>query len=273
MSANASLQTTKEGFRLFGPLVGAALFAWRGPWLVVLVDMASFVIAAVIIAGIRVAEADPVREDARLWHQLTAEVRHLAGDRVLRHTLIGFGLMLLVIGFTESSIYAMLDAFDKPATFAGVVVTIQGVGAVVGGLGSRWVIHRIGEVGACVVGMVCLALPLAVVSTTRDLAVMLAFIPIVGIALPLLFVSMMTLIQTRTPQAIMGRTSMAVEVLLGTPQAMSLAAGAALVTVVSWRVLYAVIAAVTLAGAAHIAFWLRTDIRDARARARQRRSR
>ncbi len=34
VDANASLQTTKEAFRLFGPLVGAALFAWTGGWLV-----------------------------------------------------------------------------------------------------------------------------------------------------------------------------------------------------------------------------------------------
>lgn len=30
VDANAALQTTKEGFRLFGPLAGAALFAWTG---------------------------------------------------------------------------------------------------------------------------------------------------------------------------------------------------------------------------------------------------
>ena len=34
VDANASLQTTKEAFRIFGPLLGAALFAWTGGWLV-----------------------------------------------------------------------------------------------------------------------------------------------------------------------------------------------------------------------------------------------
>ncbi|MBK7274306.1 MAG: MFS transporter [Actinomycetales bacterium] len=46
VDANAALQTTKEGFRLFGPLAGAALFAWTGGWLVAVIDAASFLIAA-----------------------------------------------------------------------------------------------------------------------------------------------------------------------------------------------------------------------------------
>jgi len=262
VDANAALQTTREGFRLFGPLVGAALFAWQGAWLPVVLDAASFVVAAVLIAGLRLHEDRPVREEAQIWDQVTAGVRHLVGDPVLRHTLVGFGLMLLVIGFTESSIYALLDGFDRPPTFAGVVVTVQGVGAVAGGLSSNLVVRRIGEVATCVLGLVLMAVPIAVISLVSEFGLMLALVAFIGLALPLLFVSVTTLVQRRTPQAIMGRTSMALEVVMGAPQALSLAAGALLVTVVSWRILFAAIAVVTLAGAAHISFWLRRHIRE-----------
>ena len=34
VDANSSLQTTKESFRLFGPLIGALLFTWLGGWAV-----------------------------------------------------------------------------------------------------------------------------------------------------------------------------------------------------------------------------------------------
>ena len=53
---------------------------------------------------------------------------------MLANIPVGFGLTMLVLGFCEASIYALLDAFDKPATYAGVFVTIQGVGAIAGGL-------------------------------------------------------------------------------------------------------------------------------------------
>ena len=106
--------------------------------------------------------------------------------------------MLLVVGFTESSIYALLDGFDRPPTFAGVVVTAQGVGAVVGGLASSRVIRRLGEVATCALGMVLLAVPIGIIAASSSLAVMLVLVTVVGLSLPLLFVSVMTLVQRRT---------------------------------------------------------------------------
>jgi hypothetical protein len=52
-----------------------------------------------------------------------------------------------VIGFTEASVYPVLDFFGELPTFAGVVVSVQGAGTVVGGVtASRWV-RRLGETG------------------------------------------------------------------------------------------------------------------------------
>ena len=75
----------------------------------------------------------------------------------------------------------------------------------------------------------------------------------------------MTLLQRRTPQRLMGRVSTAAEVVMTVPSAVSLALGAALVTVVDWRWIFLVIGVATLAGAGHVAFWLRDQLvrRDA----------
>ena len=72
----------------------------------------------------------------------------------------------------------------------------------------------------------------------------------------------MTLLQRRTPQRLMARVSVAAEVVMSVPSAASLALGALLVTVVDWRLLFAVIGVVTLAGAGHVAFWLRDVLRE-----------
>lgn len=260
VDANAALQTTKEGFRLFGPLLGAALFAWTGGWLVAVLDAASFLIAALVIAAIPLDETVPAPEDAHVWAQLTAGIRHLTGDRPLRHTLLGFGLMLLVLGFTESSIYAVLDAFGRPTAFAAVLVSVQGVGAIVGALTSNLVVRRLGEVGTTVVGMVVLAAPLAVIAGASELPVMLAALAVIGVSLPWLFVAVTTLVQRRTPAAVMGRASMALEVLMGAPQAISLAVGALLVALISFRVIFLIIVVATLLGAGYVAVTLRDEI-------------
>jgi MFS family permease len=262
VDANSSLQTTKESFRLFGPLVGALLFTWIGGWAVALLDAASFLVAAAVIATIAVREVAPEVEEAHFWDQLTAGLRHLGTDRVLKHVLIGFAITLLVLGFLESSIYALLDAFDRPATFVSVIVSVQGVGAIVGGLSSGWVVKRIGEVATCVVGLLLLVLGVVIMGVTDSIVVVCLGAAVLGLSLPMLMVAFMTLVQRRSPQAIMGRVSTAVEVVMAMPQAVSLALGSALVVVLTYRQIYAIMAVVTLLAAAHIAYWLRRQIRD-----------
>lgn len=260
VEANAALQTTKEGFRLIGPLVGAALFAWIGGWLVAVLDSVSFAAAGAVIATIAVRESVPARDATPFVSQMAAGLRFLVEDRVLKHVLVGFGLTMLVLGFCEASIYALLDAYDKPATYAGVFVTVQGVGAIAGGLGASRLVRRLGEVGACILGLVLLASSIAGAAAAGSMGVVLACAVPMGASLPLLFISFTTLVQRRTPRPLMGRVSTAVELVMATPQAISLVVGSILVTVLGYRTIWWIIAAVTTAGAAHVGFWLRGQI-------------
>ena len=220
-----------------------------------------FAVAAAVIASIPLREERPEPDDSHLLAQVAAGLQHLVGDRVLANMLVGFGLTMLVLGFCQASIYALLDAFEKPATYAGVFVTIQGVGAIAGGLSSGWLIRRTGEVAASAIGLVILALTMLGIAAARDLWFMLMCAGFMGVSLPLLTIGYLTLIQKRTPQALMGRVSTAAEVVMSVPGAVSLAVGAALVSVLDYRVIFVIVGVVTLAGAAHIGFWLREQIR------------
>jgi MFS family permease len=262
VDANASLQTTKESFRLFGPLIGAVLYTWLGGWAVALLDSATFLAAALVISSLVVREEAPGHDESHLWTQMTAGIRYLAGEHVLKHMLAGFGLMILVVGFAESAIYALLDAFDKPVTYVSVIVSVQGVGAVAGGLASSAVIKRVGEVAAGTVALVAIVVGTLIIAGTHSFTVVCLSAAIFGAALPILFVALMTLIQRRTPQAIMGRVSTAVEVVFAVPQAISLAVGALLVTLLSYRQIFVIMAVVTAIGATYIAVTLRDQIRD-----------
>jgi len=260
VDANASLQTTKESFRLFGPLIGAVLFTWLGGWAVAVLDATSFFVAALVIASLPVREVAPEREETHLWTQLTAGVRHLAQEPVLRHVLTGFALAMLVMGFTESAIYAVLDAFGKPVTYVSVFVSVQGVGAVAGGLASSFVVKRIGEVAGCVAGLLAIVVGILIIAATHSFVVVCIATASFGAAIPTIVVALMTLVQRRTPQAIMGRVSAAVEVVMAAPQAISLALGALLVVVLSYRQIFVIMAVVTALAAAYIALSLRRQI-------------
>ena len=260
VNANGSLATFKEGFRLFGPLVGAAIFATAGGWLVAVVDAATFVVAAAFIATIRVTEtAPPPRTGFR--DEMVAGLRFIVGDRVLRNVLIGMGASILVIGFFESSIYALLDAFDKAPTFAGILVTVQGLGAIAGGVTASLVVRRLGEVAATVAGLATMACSTAVVALAPNMTVVFAGVVFLGIAIPWTFVAFTTLMQRRSPGHLIGRVSATVDVLLSTPQAISLAVGSLLVSLLDYRTIFWIIAVVMTLGALQIATTLRDQIR------------
>ena len=252
VDANASMQTVKEGFRLIGPLIGAGLFALTDGWAVVAVDAASFLVAAALISAIRLVEVKPVHEPQHWLTEMTAGVRHLIHDEVLRPVMIAFAATLLTLGFSEASIYAILDAFGKPVEFAGVVVTVQGVGAVIGGLTCSRLIKRLGEPVSFALGLGLMAASFLVVVVAQTIALMLAGVVVLGYALPLMFVAYTTLVQIRTPQAIMGRVSTALEVVLGTPQAISIAVGSLLVSLLSFRTIFAIMAATTALAALYL---------------------
>ena len=107
------------------------------------------------------------------------------------------------------------------------------------------------------VGMALLALGLAIVALTSNLWVTLAGVVVFGYALPLTFIAFMTMLQRRTPHALMGRVSAAVETVMGAPQAISLALGALLVTLLDYHVIFAIMAASTGSAVLYLLIFLR----------------
>lgn len=252
VEANAAVSTTKEALRLVGPLAGAGLFTVIGGGGVALIDAASFVLAAGAVLLLKLREDQPVREEGHWATEFMAGIHHIRLDPILKHTLVATGISLLVIGFMESAVFAMTDAFDRPASFVGVIISVQGIGAVTGGLLSSRVIKRTGETTAIAMALLIFALGLAMCAASPWLWGAFAGIVVLGFALPLFIVAFSTLLQRRTPNRLMGRVSTASDVVLGTPQALSIAVGAFLVGVISYRAIYAICAVVIVFSAGYL---------------------
>jgi MFS family permease len=259
VEANASLGVTREALRLVGPLLGAATFALAGGAALALADAASFLLAAVAIAGLRVVEKpDESGHELQHWRVEVAEgARFIRRTPVLLHTTVALGLALLVIGFVESAVYAVVEAFDRPVTFVGPLITVQGVGAVAVGLLASRVVRRIGEPASVVTGLVVTGTGLGGIVAAEQVWQLLAAVGVLGAGLPLVIVAFNTLLQRQTPGRLMGRVSSTVEVLTTTPQAVSIGVGALLVTLLDYRVIFALTCAGTLLAAGYLAVMLR----------------
>jgi hypothetical protein len=239
VEANASFSVTREALRLVGPLLGATLFALAGGGWVAMADAATFVVAAGAIASLRVTETREPHQPTHWRAEVVAGVHHIRRTPTLLHTTLSLSLCLLVLGFSESAVYAVVDAFHKPVEFVGPLLTVQGVGAIVSGLLAGRLIRRTGEPRAVVLGLVLLATGLLAVALAVEIWQLLVATAVLGAGIPLVIVAYNTLLQKQTPGRLMGRVSTATEVLVTTPQALSIAIGALLVSLVDYRVMFA----------------------------------
>jgi MFS family permease len=226
-------------------------------------DALTFVAAALAVATLQVTESplDVDDPDERLRDRMAAGASFLKATPVLLHTTVAIGLSLLMIGSSESGIFAVVDAFDRPATFVGTMLSMQGVGAIVGGLLASRLVRRLGEPRTVVLGLVVLGVGLGGVTGAVRLWQLLAAVAVLGAGIPLLLIAFLTLLQRRTPGHLMGRVSTFVEVLTTLPQALSIAVGALLVTLVDYRVVFGVMTAGVLLAAAYPVLVLRDRLR------------
>lgn len=118
-------------------------------------------------------------------------------------------------------------------------------------------IRRIGEPAAIVAGLALLGLGLLGVAGSAAIWQLLVSTVVLGAGLPLLIVAYNTLLQKQTPGQLMGRVSTTTEVLIKTPQAVSIATGALLVTVLGYRVIFLPMAGGVSVAAAYLATMLR----------------
>jgi len=247
--SNGVLQTLREGLRLVAPLVGALIYASIGGGAVAMLDSASFVAVVVALALIRLEEPRFEREE-HFVTELLAGVRHVFATLPLRQIVLATGVCLLVVGFSETLIFAVLDqGLHRPASFFGVLSSLQGVGAIAGGVTAARVMRRIGDVKLVGLGMGLFAVgELSFVS--HSLPLVLAGIACAGAGIAWLIVGYITAIQVRTPLRLQGRVLSASDTLVNTPQTISIALGALLTTLIDYRILVVLMAVVTaMAGA------------------------
>jgi MFS family permease len=250
--ANAIFATIREGLRLLAPLLGAGLYAAFGGGVVAIIDAVSFAIVAVAITFVRTPEARPVREEQHFLTELAAGVRHVFATLPLKQIILTAGVCLLVVGFAESLIFAVVDdGLHREPSFLGVLEAFQGVGAILGGLTAARALRHFGDVRLVGIGMGLFALGDGTFATSSLPLVSCGF-AVAGFGLAWLIVGFATSIQVRTPFHLQGRVASAADTLIGMPQTLSIALGASLIGIIDYRLLVAVMAVVLTGCAAYL---------------------
>jgi MFS family permease len=243
--AQAWLSTVREGLRLVAPLIGAGVFALVGGHVVALIDAATFAIAAATVATIHITEPKPAPRTGQWSREVIAGWTHIRAVPALRQIVIALAVLCLVVGFTETAGFAVITTgLHLSASWIGPWQVLMGVGAVIGGPTVGRSMRRFGEGRIAAAGMLCWAVAAGML-VTPNLVVVCAASILAGFSLPWIIAPSMTFVQRCTPSHLQGRVSSTVDVLTNTPQALSIAVGAALLAVVGYQLLLAVVAVVS----------------------------
>jgi hypothetical protein len=249
--ANGALTATREGLRIIAPLAGAGLYTVLGGGAVAVLDSATFAASVFFLWRMRVPEEKPAPPEHHFTREVTAGLRHVWETLPLRHIVGGVAVALLVVGFAETLIFAVMAALGEPPSFFGVFATIQGTGSIAGGVTAAAVLRRVGDVRLVGLGLALFALAdLCLIAPS--LPVVLVAGPFAGVGVAWAIVGFSTALQIRTPLAIQGRVSAAADLTLSIAQTTSIGTGALLSTLVDYRILFVVMAAVVLASAGYL---------------------
>jgi MFS family permease len=250
--ANSLEQTLFQSARLITPALGVGLLARFGAPAVVWADIASFVIAALLLAAVRIDEPRPEREreqgqgQERWISQLTVGFRYLAGHPVLRALTLADAVAFLVIGmFVPFGLQVITVGLHHAPSYLAVMITVQSVAGALGAMVAGRLARRIGDVRLTILGLAGFAAccPIFAVPSTP---VVLGAIMLLGCSLPWFFIGASTLLQRATPLDMVGRVSGANSLAVQLPQALGNLSGAALILVLPYRV-FAVLVGATVA--------------------------
>jgi Na+/melibiose symporter-like transporter len=212
VAANALNGQNRDVARLVGAAAGGLAASLGGVVLLTIVDLASFGLAAAILLLIRRPAAStihPVRR-RRLLREWTEGARVIMATRTLRVVML-FGAVTCVGEAIMGTLMApfVSDVLHADATAFGLILAVQAGGGILGGLGTAAFGHRLTPrqlvgFGALAFGALDLGLflyPLLVPDWRLALLFMLA----VGLPGALTRAGLVTLFQTATDDAYLGR--------------------------------------------------------------------
>lgn len=252
-AANGFTQALVQGLRLVTPTIGIGLLALYGGSALAILDAATFGVGIICWSFIKVEEPEPRPQGSDWRGETTAGFAFLIKTPILRQLTVAMAVAIFGVGFYETLGMAISTVgLHHSPTWVGVIVTSMGVTGVIGGLSVGWMTKRTGSGMLCALGLGLTSLSSLVLAVPSDAAVVGAS-ALIGLSLPWIMASAMTIMQQNTPGELMGRVAGADGFVVTIAQSLGIALGAALISVFYYRTLCYLVAAITLVSTVFLA--------------------
>ena len=244
LAANALLETSRTLAMLLGAAAAGFLIAYAGVKIAFILVSLSFLISATFLWVVRVPRTvRPVRAAniANLWAELRQGLGFVRRSQLLTGVMIVFTVVMLGIGAINVLWVPFMDrCFGVGAQGLGIADSLQGLGmlvgsVVVGNLTGRFRRTRLLSGG---IGMIGLALVATGMAPAFTMVLIILFF--VGLFLPPINAAASTLVQTITPDELMGRVNSALGTIQQVANLLSMALAATLGDLIGVRTVFIV---------------------------------
>jgi MFS family permease len=229
LAANALMQQIMQVIRIISPALAGTMVATLGEQTIYLIDSASFLFSAAMIASIVIErEQSPTNQQSNTVGSILSELG--AGMKfIFTHASISFVMISLAAGmFAISSFGPLIAVYVRDYLHAseavfGVINTLIGVGMIIG----TFCINRFAATRSksrlLVEGLLGIGLSVALMAAFTNIPVAALGNFGIGFGAAFIMIPSQTLIQQETPMELVGRVSSSVWSLLSVAQLFGLA--------------------------------------------------
>ncbi len=242
LGANALLETSRTLAILMGAAAAGFVIAYAGAKVAFILVSMSFLLSAIFLWAMHVPQTVQSTRSAslaNLWAELRQGLGFVRSSRLLTGIMIVMTVVMLGIGAINVLWVPFMDRlFDIGPEGLGIADSLQGLGMLlgsitVGNLTSRFRLTRLLSGSLALLGLAAAAIGLA--PTFIAVLVLLIF---VGLSLPPINAAASTLVQTVTPDDLMGRVNSASGTVQSVANLLSMALAATLGDLVGVRTVF-----------------------------------
>ena len=211
--ANSLVTTGVHAGIAIGPVIGGLLVGAVGASAVFALNAVTFVVSLILTISIRGRFTDATGKPTDEHRGITAGLRFLVADRVLRRMAIAWLVFVIGMGMGMVADAPLADHFGAGALGFGLLIASWGTGSVLGSLGGRWMSARTEPVWM-VAGAGGIALAAFGVGFLPLFWLVLLSLFLMGTCDGVSIVAENGIMQRRTPDAVRSRTVAAFEAVL-----------------------------------------------------------
>jgi MFS family permease len=247
--ANALIATGANLGKTAGRLGAGALIAVLGASSVFLVDAATFLASAVLIASVHLAFSDhrPARREGRADGQPSG-MRFMMSHEKIKLVVLSAAISTFATAFTMTAEVPLVFELHAGAVGLGALAASWGAGMIVGSWWAGRVLHRDNEATGVLVGRLAMAAGIGLVAASPTLVPALACYLLGGVGGGFMGVAVQSLILRNAPDHLRARTLGAIDACRNVASGLGVIGAGVLVELVGPRHMYGIVGIVLVLG-------------------------